>query len=142
MITERGKVKVLDFGLAKPLPLGSREMSGTRLTESGILLGTVNYMSPEQATGRAEVTHLSDIFSLGVVLYEVITGKLPFEGDTYFQTIETISKRAPSPIRKLRKDAPAELVSIIERMLKKDSSERYQSAEEVARELRKLVLKP
>jgi serine/threonine-protein kinase len=142
MIKERGKVKVLDFGLAKPLPLGKREVSGARLTESGILLGTVNYMSPEQATGRAEVTHLSDIFSLGVVLYEVTTGKLPFEGDTYFQTIETISKRAPYPIKKLRKDAPAELVSIVERMLKKDPSERYQSAEEVARELRKLVLKP
>ena len=85
MITSRGKVKVLDFGLAKPLP-ALKSATKTRLTESGVLLGTVSYMSPEQATGRGEVNHLSDIFSLGVVLYEVTAGRLPFEGDTYFQT--------------------------------------------------------
>ena len=137
MITGRGKAKVLDFGLAKPLPLINRAISKTRLTESGVLLGTVSYMSPEQATGRGEVTHLSDIFSLGVVLYELTTGRLPFEGETYFQTIEAINKRAPSPIRKHRKDAPDALISIIERMLKKAPAERYQSATQVAADLRK-----
>ena len=99
MITPRGKVKVLDFGLAKPLPILNRGRKA-RLTESGVLLGTVSYMSPEQATGRGEVTHLADIFSLGVVFYEMTTGRLPFEGETYFQTIEAIKKRAPSPIKK------------------------------------------
>src|SRR5215216_2784927 len=136
MITGRGKAKVLDFGLAKPLPVINRAISKTRLTESGVLLGTVSYMSPEQATGRGEVTHLSDIFSLGVVLYEVTTGRLPFEGETYFQTIEAINKRTPSPIRKHRKDAPDALVDIIERMLKKAPAERYQSAADVAADLR------
>jgi eukaryotic-like serine/threonine-protein kinase len=138
MITDRGKVKVLDFGLAKPVTLAGREVSKSRLTESGILLGTINYMSPEQATGRGDVTNLSDIFSLGVVLYEVTTGRLPFDGETYFQTIESISKRAPASIKKLRKDVPATLAEIIERMLKKTPSDRYQSAAEVARDLRAL----
>jgi serine/threonine-protein kinase len=135
MIARKGKVKVLDFGLAKPLPAMGRAVSKSRLTESGVLIGTVSYMSPEQATGRGEVTHLSDIFSLGVVLYEMATGRLPFEGETYFQTIETISKRAPSPVRKHRRDAPDQLVSVIERALKKAPADRYQSASELAADL-------
>ncbi|HWP45061.1 MAG TPA: protein kinase [Blastocatellia bacterium] len=138
MITDRGKVKVLDFGLAKPLPLVDRARSKARLTESGVLLGTVNYMSPEQATGRGEITHLTDIFSLGVVIYEMTTGRLPFEGDTYFQTIEAISKRTPSPVKKYRKDAPDSLIQIIELMLKKNPAERYQSAALVARDLARI----
>jgi serine/threonine-protein kinase len=135
MITRKGKVKVLDFGLAKPIRPSNRAGKKARLTESGVLLGTVSYMSPEQATGRGEVTHLSDIFSLGVVLYEVTTGRLPFEGETYFQTIEAINKRAPSPIRKHRRSAPEKLISVIDRALKKSPSERFQTAAEIAAEL-------
>lgn len=135
MITPRGKIKVLDFGLAKPVPVLNRVSSKARLTESGVLLGTVSYMSPEQATGRGEVTHAADIFSLGVVLYEMTTGRLPFEGETYYQTIEAIKKRAPSPVKKHRKDAPDALVAVIERMLRKDPAERYQLAAEIARDL-------
>lgn len=135
MINDRGKVKVLDFGLAKPMSVLTKAASKTRLTESGVLLGTVNYMSPEQATGRGQVTHLSDIFSLGVVLYEITAGRLPFEGDTYFQIIESISKRAPSPIKKHRKNTPDALVAVIERALKKSPAERYQSAVEIVRDL-------
>lgn len=138
MITARGKVKVLDFGLAKPSPMTGERKKKTKLTESGVLLGTVSYMSPEQATGEGEVSHLSDIFSLGVVVYEMLTGSLPFEGDTYFQTIQAINKNAPVSIKKLRKDAPASLIAIVERMLKKSPKERYQTASEIAHELRKV----
>jgi serine/threonine protein kinase len=138
MITSRGKVKVLDFGLAKPQSILNRSIEKTRLTESGVLLGTVSYMSPEQATGHGEVTHLSDIFSLGVVLYEMTTGRLPFEGETYFQTIEAIKKRAPSPIKKHRKDSPEALAAIIEHLLRKNPAERYQTCSEVADDLRAL----
>jgi serine/threonine-protein kinase len=135
MITSRGKVKVLDFGLAKPLPVLNRNTRKSKLTESGVLLGTVSYMSPEQAAGGGEVSHLSDIFSLGVVLYEITTGRLPFEGETYFQTIDAIRKRAPASISRYRREAPVALISAIERMLKKSPSERYQTAREVVVDL-------
>ena len=145
MITPKGKVKILDFGLARPSPLTEKFRMGLsgkqeRLTESGILLGTVNYMSPEQASGSSEVSHLSDIFSLGVVLYEATTGYLPFEGDTYFQTIEAINKHEPPPITNYRSDTPPELVSVIGRMLAKSPAERYQSATEVLFDLEKVVI--
>jgi eukaryotic-like serine/threonine-protein kinase len=136
MITAKSKVKVLDFGLAKPLPVLSRAQSKTRLTESGVLLGTVSYMSPEQATGKGDVTSVADIFSLGVVLYEMTTGCLPFEGETYYQTIQAIKTLNPAPIKRHRKDAPEGLSKVIDRMLKKDPVDRYQLAAEIANDLR------
>src|SRR4030095_16504516 len=139
MITPRGKVKLLDFGLAKPLPVLNRPASKLRLTESGVLLGTVSYMSPEQATGRGDVTHRSDIFSLGVFFYEMTTGRLPFEGETYFQTIEALKKRTPPPIKKHRRAAPDSLTVIIQQMLRKDPADRYQSAAEICRDLRAIL---
>src|SRR5258705_2099970 len=109
MISSRGRVKVLDFGLAKLAGPGSdtrtsnSELATRVKTTPGIVMGTVNYMSPEQALGR-EVDHRSDIFSLGVVLYEMATGRLPFAGDTVTDTIDRIAHSQPEAIGRLNYD--------------------------------------
>src|SRR6266496_2532019 len=115
MITPRGRVKVLDFGLAKlATPAGSpqhtsdSEMATRVKTSPGIVMGTVNYMSPEQALGR-EVDHRTDIFSFGVVLYEMATGRLPFTGQTVTETIDRIAHAQPEAIGRLNYDVPPEL---------------------------------
>src|ERR1051325_5435407 len=115
MITSRGRVKVLDFGLAKlATPAGVTDRTSdselaTRVkTSPGVVMGTVNYMSPEQALGR-EVDPRSDIFSFGVVLYEMATGRLPFTGDTVTETIDRIAHSQPEAIARLNYDVPAEL---------------------------------
>lgn len=133
LIDERGRVKVLDFGLAKPGLFDRREDDEERsfdITEPGILLGTVNYMSPEQAHGQ-HIDARSDIFSLGVVLYEITTGRLPFDGDTYFQIIEAVTKLPPTPVEVLRPDAPKGLVEIIDKTLEKDPTQRFQTTSSI-----------
>jgi serine/threonine protein kinase len=116
---------VLDFGLAKvSAPEGvtdrtSNSELATRVrTTPGIVMGTVNYMSPEQAMGR-EVDHRSDIFSLGVVLYEMATGRLPFAGDTVTETIDRIAHSQPEAIARLNYDVPPEPEVIIKKALRK-----------------------
>ncbi len=136
ILTARGAVKILDFGLAKPSPLAAKmRQAVSDITEPGVLIGTITYMSPEQASGNGEVTQLSDVFSLGVVLYEITTGQLPFDAETYFQIIEQITKAVPTPVQQLRPDAPAGLVRVIERAMKKRPEERWRSAREMVVEL-------
>lgn len=139
MLTTRGHVKVLDFGLAKM----SRESDAphdddTRVkTTPGLVVGTSNYMSPEQALGRP-VDHRSDLFSFGVVLYELTTGRLPFSGASVTETIEKITHAQPDPIARFNYAIPLELERIVRKLLEKEPSRRYQTAREVAVDLKNL----
>ncbi|HET9532298.1 MAG TPA: protein kinase [Blastocatellia bacterium] len=141
MVTARGQVKVLDFGLAKVEDSTQRKLSSemnTRVqTEPGMVMGTVRYMSPEQALGK-EVDHRSDLFSLGVVMYEMATGRLPFSGSTPAEIIDRISHAQPEAIARFNYDVPAELEHIIRKCLEKDCGRRYQRARELLVDLRNL----
>jgi tetratricopeptide (TPR) repeat protein len=141
MIDPRGRVKVLDFGLAKlthPLTAATPDDQPTALhryqTVSGSVLGTFTYMSPEQALGRPTDAR-TDLFSLGVVLYQMVTGRLPFEGATITQIIDSILHREPAPLTSIVPDAPAALEAIVMKALSKDLSLRYQSAHEMHADL-------
>lgn len=141
IITKRDQVKVLDFGLAKVVrPAEQAPASGiaTKLkTSPGVMIGTVQYMSPEQALGR-EIDHRTDIFSMGVVLYEMATGRLPFCGTTVGEIIDRIAHAQPEAIARLNYDVPAELERAIRKCLEKDRERRYQSTRELLVDLKNL----
>jgi serine/threonine protein kinase/Flp pilus assembly protein TadD len=126
-ITDDGIVKILDFGLAK-LTIQ------TTLTKEGVTLGTIAYISPEQIRGEG-VDHRTDIWSLGVVLYEMLSGDLPFKGDYYQAVFYSIMNEDPKPMGEVRGDIPEEVAGVVGKMLKKDHKERSQDALEVANEL-------
>jgi len=134
MVDGRGRPKILDFGLArwrKTLPEAALSQLPTEvMTEEGMVLGTYPYMSPEQA-GGGELDHRSDIFSLGIVLYEMATGCRPFTGKTPVSLISSILKDHPRPVRELREEVPDGLEHVIGRCLEKDPARRPQSAGEL-----------
>lgn len=139
MLTLRGQVKVLDFGLAKiarPASIDSN-ISTLAKTQPGAVMGTVPYMSPEQALGR-EVDHRSDIFSLGVVLYEMAAGRLPFAGSSTSDTLDRILHLQPDALARFNYDVPAELERIVRKCLEKERERRYQSARELLVDLKNL----
>ena len=137
MITGTGLVKVLDFGLAKMIDWAATDPDGATVTMSpapltieGTLLGTVNYMSPEQAEGK-KLDARSDIFSFGAVLYEMLTGKAAFHGDSVLATLTSVLRDQAQPVRELAPDIPAELERVLDACLKKNPDDRVQTMQEV-----------
>ena len=144
IVTSDAEVKMLDFGLAKLSGVPSEtdltpesELATKVKTSPGVVMGTVNYMSPEQAMGR-DVDHRTDIFSLGVVLYEMATGRVPFSGASLTETIDRIAHAQPEAIARFNYNVPAELEVIIKKSLRKNHDERYQSARDLLVDLRDL----
>ncbi len=141
MVNKDGRVKVLDFGLAKlretPGLAGDDAAATATVTAEGRIVGTVSYMSPEQAEGKP-VDERSDIFSLGIVLYEMATGRRPFSGDTPLSTMSAILKDAPVSVTELKHRLPRHLGRVIATCLEKAPERRYQSALDVRNELERL----
>jgi serine/threonine protein kinase/Tfp pilus assembly protein PilF len=138
MRTERGLVKVLDFGLAKFMPESSPEVTRTQMTMAGMVVGTVSYMAPEQALGRP-IDYRADLFSLGVVLFELMTGRMPFEGTTPTEIIDRILHHVPPPISRYTTGVSEALDATVARALEKDPLFRYQSARDLYNDLRQVA---
>ena len=145
VVTPDGHAKILDFGLAKLLdpPSAGGSAAGDELshmetlakTQAGLVLGTLRYMSPEQARGQ-ELDHRSDIFSLGVMLYEMVTGQTPFSGNSPIDTLHAIAFEETRPVTALRANLPPSLQRVITRCLRKRASDRYPDAKELTNDLR------
>jgi serine/threonine protein kinase/tetratricopeptide (TPR) repeat protein len=141
MVTAEGRVKVLDFGLAKdvsPETSNDATMTAAGQTQAGIVMGTPAYMSPEQVSGRV-LDCRTDIFSLGVMLHEMATGRRPFEGTSSAELVSSILRDHPPLVTDVRSDLPRDLARIIRRCLEKDPRHRLQTARDVSNELRDLA---
>jgi serine/threonine protein kinase len=141
ILNDRGQVKVLDFGLAKRLPQGTERTEVTQdlqHTQQGQVVGTPSYMSPEQALGK-DLDHRSDVFSMGVVLYKLLTGQTPFGGGNLSEIVNNIVHEHPPAIARLNYNVPPELERITLKCLQKSPDRRYQTARELMVDLRNLA---
>jgi serine/threonine protein kinase len=143
MITSDGHSKILDFGLAKlseeaELATGSEDATRKVLTNPGLLMGTIGYMSPEQARGKGDIDHRSDIFSFGCILFEAVTGQKAFQGDDIVEKLNKIIREPVPSIRDFNPSLPVDLQRIVRRCLTKDPEERYQTIKDVAIELKEV----
>jgi serine/threonine-protein kinase len=130
MVDDRNQAKIMDFGLA-------RMMGTTLLTQEGAAMGTIAYMSPEQARGK-EVDHRTDIWSLGVVLYEILTGELPFKGEHEQAVVYSIRKDKPRPITEVNAEIPPSIEQVVDKALEKDADKRYQQVDELLDDLKSI----
>ncbi len=141
MVTDDGRVKVLDFGLAKDVRVDKSSdatLTSAAQTAVGVVMGTLPYMSPEQIAGRA-IDHRTDIFSLGVILYEMTSGRRPFEGESSAELASAILRDTPRALNELRLDVPEELSRVIRRCLEKIPADRFSSAREIRDGLRRVT---
>ncbi len=143
MIRDDDYVKILDFGLAKKrfldIESGGDEADLVK-TRKGMIMGSIQYMSPEQAAGK-KVDGQTDIFSLGTVLYEMLSGKLPFDGETLSEILASIQKSEAVPIQNVREYLPDEIIRIVNKTLEKDTEKRYQNAKQLKDDLRQFLNK-
>jgi TolB-like protein/Tfp pilus assembly protein PilF len=140
MVSADGFVKILDFGVAKLSRAEADSLTDTQTshTAPGVVMGTVGYMSPELAAGKT-VDYRADQFALGLIIYELATGKRPFERNTAAQTLAAIIESQPAPLASLNRDVPEHLTEVVNRCLAKDPADRYDSTRDLARDLKQIA---
>ena len=135
-------IKVVDFGISKSLRQSGEEEEAVRLTQTGMVLGTPLYMSPEQARGDEDLDHRVDIYALGVIMYEAASGRVPFSGNNYLSVISQVLNETPKPLREIRPELSDEFEAIVNKALAKDRNDRYASATDMLVDLNALMDDP